>query len=314
MLPWILVGAIGLIAFILALSVQSKQAEITKLQNNVAQSRSFADELQQQMQEGKSSLEAQREENRELRKKQKSQKKKTYQLQQDYDKVAKQLEEAKNDTTGHSEIARLREQVDEVQHLRETVERERNQLEKEYSQKLEDVQSTIGEEKRQLEQDNRQMQRELSSAKRRIDKLEQEIKKERKRVGGEKSLMQRLETRATNNDRAFRVTQNELHRAHRQIRELVETNADLRKRLQELNVEIQNLSDETVNNLGLSDDQLYESSPEEFIESLDAASGKNATAAQAADSSNEETEAAPKEATESTDAPQEESKETKAES
>lgn len=308
MLPWILVGAIGLIAVILMLALQSRQSQVAKLQSSVAQSRAFADELQQQMQESKTALEAQRKENRDLRNKQKSNKKKAHQLRQDYDKLTSQLEEVKGDTSGHRELARLREQVEEYQHLRSDLERERAQLETEFQQKMEDVQGSIGDEKRQLEQDNRQMQRELSSSKRRIDKLEQEIKKEKKRIGAEKTQLKRLETRASNNDRAFRVTQNELHRAHRQIRELVETNAELRKKLQELNVEISTKDEATVNNLGLSDTDLYESSAEEFIESLDAAEGKETPKADVEEAT-KEAPAADEATTEAKEETSEESKE-----
>lgn len=268
MLPWIIAGTIGLLAIIALLQIQGKQKQLEQLTKNLEHSRSFADSLQRQLKESINDLERHRKESLDLREKQQSQRKKGQDLRDEIDKLKAQLTEARADSSHELELRRLREQVEEYQSMRGQLERERNQLAQSFETRMETLRSSLGGEKQKLEDETRQLKRELGSAQRRIKKLEEELNVEKKRIGAEESQLKRYQVLATNNDRAFRVTQNELHRAHRQIRELVEAQTQLRQQQKPSSRQT------ALHNLGVSDDALYESSPEEFIESLNAAEKK----------------------------------------
>ena len=277
MIPWIIVGVFGLMAGIFMMQAQSKQKQLDKNGKNLEQSRSFADSLQQKTKSNKAELDTLRKENRDLKSKQKEHRKKMQTLREEHEELEKSLEELQNDTSGHSELVELREQLEEFHVRRSELERERSQLSSEYEKRLGDMQSGLVNDKQRLERDNKQFKRDLNAANRRVAKLENDFNREKKRVGGEKSQMKRLETRASNNDRAFRVTQNELHRVHRQLRELVEENTQMKQQLKAGNTAspaVEEAKSTLSHNLGLNDTEMFESSAEEFIESLDATSSE----------------------------------------
>lgn len=294
-IPWMIAGVLGLIAGIFLMQAQSKQKQLNKINKTLKQSRALADNLQQQQNSGRSEVEDLRKNNRELKAKQKKERKKAHEMRQELDSLKQQLADLKSDTSGEAEILRLREELEEFQILRSQLEKERSQLETEYEQRMRTMQSDIFSDKDRLEQENKKMKRDLNSAERRVSKLEHDLNREKKRVGGEKSQMKRLETRASNNDRAFRVTQNELHRAHRQLRELVEENAQLKQQLNADDASSEAVEDAKAtlnNNLGLNETEMFESSAEEFIESLDGgASHEEASANDSSESTENSKEA-----------------------
>jgi myosin heavy subunit len=281
MLPTALIITVVILAIIAgfcALQTQSKQKQLEQVMKRLEQINGVVNTLHQQLQSQKSECDSTRQELQELREKQKSTRQKMHQMRQEKEQLQEQLEEVnQDDPRMELELQRLREQLQAYQAKREELEKEFAKLELKNEQKLADYRSKIDQEKQALESNLKKQKKELDNALRKIRMLEHDLKKEKERVIAEETQMLRLEKRAENNDYAFRVTQNELYRAHRQLRLINDQNAALKKRLSHKKHRSTSSDDpitlspiiEPTTALGLNEEQLYDSSVEEFIESLE---------------------------------------------